>query len=230
MKTIGLIGGMSWESTLEYYRLINLEVKKRLGGLHSAKIVMYSVDFHEIEILQREGRWSQAGAMLAEAAVRIEKAGADLLLICTNTMHKVARLVQESVSLPLIHIADATGEEIVKQKIKKVVLLGTRFTMEQDFMKGRLSSKYGLEVLIPDENGRNLVHGIIYDELCLGTIDEESRKRILGIIEKMKEDGAEGIILGCTELPLLIKGEDASLPLFDTTLLHALQAVDAALD
>ena len=229
MKTIGLIGGMSWESTLEYYRLINLEVKKRLGGLHSAKIVMYSVDFHEIEILQREGHWDRAGEMLAEAAVRIEKAGADMVLICTNTMHKVAPRVQESVSLPLIHIADATAHEILKQNIKKVGLLGTRFTMEQDFMKGRLSSGYGLEVVTPEEGDRSLVHDVIYDELCLGAIHENSRKRIVDIIAKMKENGAEGIILGCTELPLLVKAGDTSLPLFDTTLIHARQAVDMAL-
>lgn len=229
MKTVGLIGGMSWESTVEYYRLINQGVKERLGGLHSARILMYSLDFEEIENQQREGRWDEAAGILIDAARRLQKGGADFILICTNTMHKVAPRVQAEVKLPLVHIADSTASEIIRQGLKKIGLLGTRFTMEQDFLKGILSSNYGLEVVIPDEKGRELIHDIIYKELCLGEIRESSRNKAVEVIEKLKLDGAEGIILGCTELPLLIRSGDTDLTLFDTTFLHARQAVELAL-
>ena len=229
MKVIGLIGGMSWESTAEYYRIINETVKERLGGHHSAKILLYSVNFSEIEKLQREGRWQEATEFMCEAAMRVELGGADCILICTNTMHKMAAEVQRAVVIPLLHIADATAMEIKKKGIRRVALLGTKYTMEEDFYKGRLRVKYGFEVLIPPEEDRNGINQIIYDELCLGRIEEESKKLFVQIIGGLESKGAEGVILGCTEISLLIKGEDTPLELFDTTAIHAQAAVDFAL-
>lgn len=229
MKVIGLIGGMSWESTAEYYRIINETVKERLGGHHSAKILLYSVNFSEIEKLQREGRWQEATEFMCEAAMRVELGGADCILICTNTMHKMAAEVQRAVVIPLIHIADATAMEIKKKGIRRVALLGTKYTMEEEFYKGRLRAKYGFEVLIPPEEDRNVINQIIYDELCLGRIEEESKKLFVQIIGGLESKGAEGVILGCTEISLLIKGEDTPLELFDTTAIHAQAAVDFAL-
>jgi aspartate racemase len=229
MKTIGLIGGMSWESSIEYYRIINEETKKRLGGLHSAKSVMVSVDFAEIETLQHEGRWDEAGQMLAKVAQDVERGGADLLVLCTNTMHKVADEMQASVHIPLLHIADATAQRIKAAGLTRVGLLGTRFTMEQDFYKGRLVEKHGLEVLTPDEIEREIVHCVIYDELCLGLIQDESREAYQRIMAGLIERGAQGIILGCTEIELLVHAEDCAVPLFPTTRIHAEAAVEYAL-
>ena len=229
MRTIGLIGGMSWESSAEYYRLINQQVKARLGGLHSAKILMFSLDFAEIEKLQSQGKWDQAGEILIDAAQRLEKGGADFLLLCTNTMHKLAGDIQQNISLPLLHIADATGLEIKKTTIKKIGLLGTKFTMEQDFYKGRLKDQFGFEVLIPDAADRQMVHDVIYRELCLGTIQLASKEKYKKIIDRLVAKGAEGVILGCTEISLLINPQDAIVPLFDTTQIHAAAAVDKAL-
>ncbi len=229
MKVIGLIGGMSWESLVEYYRLINESVKERLGGLHSAKCVLYSVDFAEVEGLQRRGKWPEAAQLLAVAAQNVEKAGADLVLICTNTMHKVADTVQARIGVPLLHIADATAEKVKQADIRRVGLLGTRFTMEDDFYRGRLTGQFGLEVIIPDPNDRETVHRVIYEELCLGSIRPESKAQIAGIMSRLVQMGAEGIILGCTELGLLIGAEDCHVPLFDTTRVRALAAVEQAL-
>lgn len=229
MKVIGLIGGMSWESTDEYYRVINESVKERLGGLHSAKCVLYSVDFAEVEALQRRGNWSEGAELLAVAAQNVEKAGADLVLICTNTMHKVADTVQARIGVPLLHIADATAEKVKQADIRRVGLLGTRFTMEDDFYRGRLTDQFGLEVIIPDPKDRETVHRIIYEELCVGTIRAESRAQLADIMSRLVQMGAEGIILGCTELGLLIGAEDCQVPLFDTTRVHALAAVEVAL-
>ena len=229
MKVIGLIGGMSWESTVEYYRLINESVKVRLGGLHSAKCVLYSVDFAEVEELQRRGQWPQAAQVLAGAAQSVERAGADFVLICTNTMHKVADAVQAGIGIPLLHIADATAERVKGAGLQRVGLLGTRFTMEDDFYRGRLAGQFGLEVIIPDPKDRETVHRVIYEELCLGTIRPESRAHLAGIMSRLVEMGAEGIILGCTELGLLIGAEDCHVPLFDTTRVQALAAVECAL-
>ncbi len=228
MKKIGLIGGMSWESTQDYYRIINEEVSRRLGGLHSAKIVMDSVDFDEVEKLQHAGEWDRLGNMLAESAQNLERAGADCVLICTNTMHKCAQQIAASVQIPLIHLADATGENVKQQGLKRVGLLGTKFTMEHDFYKGRLAEKFELEVMVPDENDREFVHEVIYEQLCRGDIRAVSRQKYLEIIQKMIAKGAEGIILGCTEIPLLVKQEDVSVPVFDTTGIHAIAAVDYA--
>jgi len=225
MKTIGLLGGMSWESSVEYYRLINEAVKVRLGGLHSAKSVLYSVDFAEVETLQHEGRWDDAAGLLTTAAQNIERAGADCLVICTNTMHKVADTIQETITIPLLHIADATAEQIRKQGIGTVGLLGTRFTMEEDFYKGRLMEQYGLRVLVPDPDDRALVHHVIYDELCLGTINGRSRAQYIEIMDRLVQGGAEAIILGCTEIGLLVRPDDSAVPLFDTTRIHAEAAV-----
>jgi aspartate racemase len=230
VKTIGLLGGMSWESTVTYYRLINEGVRERLGGLHSAKIVLYSVDFHEIEPLQHQGRWSEAGALLAEAAKRIESAGADFLVICTNTMHRVAPQIESHIKIPLLHIADATGEEIKKAGLNTVGLLGTRFTMEQDFYRGRLTERYDLKVLVPDKRERELVHRVIYEELCLGKIREPSRDQYATVIQGLLDRGAQGVILGCTEISLLIKPEDVLTRLFDTTAIHAHKAVEWAIE
>lgn len=228
MKMIGLIGGMSWESTALYYRIINEQVKQQLGGLHSARSLMYSVDFHEIEKLQAAGEWQKAGEILAEAAVSLEKGGADFIVLCTNTMHKVAQQITDAVSIPLLHIADATAQRIRQTGVKKVGLLATAFTMEQEFYKGRLNQSE-IEVLVPDAAGRKVVHDIIYQELCLGVIRDESRAQYRKIIAELVEQGAEAIILGCTEITLLVKAEDASVPLFDTTLIHAEDAVKLAL-
>lgn len=228
MKTIGLIGGMSWESTAEYYRIINEAVKERLGGFHSAKIVMYSVDFKEIRELQLEARWDEATNLMIDAARRVERGGADFVLICTNTMHKMADEVEASIGIPLLHIADVTAERIISSGLKKVGLFGSAFTMEQDFYKGRLIDKYGLEVVIPSQIERQVVDNIIFNELCLGEINDSSREQIKTIMGNLVDDGAQGIILGCTELPSLIKQKDCSVPLFDTTAIHAKAAVDYA--
>lgn len=229
MKTIGLIGGMSWESSIEYYRIINETVRARLGGLHSAKSVMYSVDFAEIETLQQQGKWNEATNLMIAAAQRVENGGADFVIICTNTMHKMADEVQKHIQIPLLHITDATAEKIKAHGLKKIGLLGTRFTMEEDFYKGRLSEKQGLEVIIPTEREREIVHCVIFDELCLGEIRESSKEQYVRIMDHLVRDGAEGIILGCTEISLLIQEEDSQIPLFDTTKIHAVAAVEYAL-
>ncbi|WP_377272830.1 aspartate/glutamate racemase family protein [Peterkaempfera sp. SMS 1(5)a] len=228
MRTIGLIGGMSWESTAEYYRLLNRFTGERLGGLHSAKCVLYSVDFAEIERLQVAGAWEEAGALLAEAARAVESAGADLLLICTNTMHKVADQVAAAVGIPLLHLADTTAEAVRAEGLGRVGLLGTAFTMEQDFYRGRLEG-HGLKVLVPAAEGRSTVHRVIYEELCLGIVREESRDAYRAVIRDLVAAGAEGIVLGCTEIELLIRPEDSPVPIFRTTRLHAEAAVAAAL-
>ncbi|WP_438489615.1 aspartate/glutamate racemase family protein [Streptomyces sp. S186] len=228
MKTIGLIGGMSWESTAEYYRLLNELTRERLGGLHSAKCVLYSVDFAEIERLQVEGRWDEAGEALAEAAKALEAAGADLLLICTNTMHKVADQVSSAVGVPLLHLADTTAEAVRGKDLRRIGLLGTAFTMEQDFYRGRLAH-HGLDVLVPDAAGRETVHRVIYEELCLGIVKEESRDAYIAVIDELIAAGAEGIVLGCTEIELLIRPQDSPVPVFPTTRLHAEAAVTCAL-
>ncbi|OBZ17588.1 aspartate/glutamate racemase family protein [Bacillus sp. FJAT-26390] len=229
MRTIGLIGGMSWESSLLYYQIINQSVKEKLGGHHSAKSILLSVDFQEIIDLQHQGNWDEATKIMIDSAQKLEAAGADLIVICTNTMHKMAKEVEESVSIPLLHIADATATEIVKAGIKKVALLGTAFTMEQDFYKGRLAEKFELEVIVPNASDRKIVHDIIYQELCLGIINDESRKAYLKIIDGLNKQGAEAVILGCTEITLLIAQDDCSIPIYDTTRLHAESAVDYAL-
>ncbi|WP_343574208.1 aspartate/glutamate racemase family protein [Pseudomonas sp.] len=229
MKTIGLIGGMSWESTIPYYRQINQTIKDRLGGLHSAKIVLYSVDFHEIERLQHAGDWDAAGALLAGAARSLRAAGADFLVLCTNTMHKVAPAIEAAVDIPLLHIADPTAEAIREAGVTKVGLLGTRFTMEQAFYKDRLQEKFDLQVLTPSDDERQVVHRIIYEELCLGRILDESREAYRRIIASLVERGAQAVILGCTEISLLVGPQDASVPLFDTTAIHARRAAERAL-
>ncbi|BBO76566.1 aspartate racemase [Desulfosarcina widdelii] len=229
MKTIGLLGGMSWESTLTYYQEINAGVKQQLGGLHSAQIVLYSVDFDPIEKLQHRGDWEATAQILSNAARSIEAAGADFFLICTNTMHKVAEPVQAAVKIPLLHIADATATVLLESKIQRVGLLGTAFTMEQDFYKGRLMDKYGLEVLIPGEEDRRLVHEVIYKELCLGKIKPESRQAYVDIVDGLAQNGAEAVILGCTEIGLLINQADTTVALYDTSLIHAEKAVALAL-
>jgi len=228
MKTIGLVGGMSWESTLEYYRIINETVKEKLNKLHSAKIIMYSVDFEEIELLQHKGKWDELTSLMIEIAQRLEKAGADFIVICTNTMHKVAEDVEKSVEIPLLHIVDVTAEKIKAKGINKVGLLGTRFTMEDNFYRDRLR-KHGIEAIIPSEKEREIVHSVIYNELCLGVIKESSREKFKEIIKNLAKRGAEGVILGCTEIPLLIKQGDVDLPLFDTAEIHAKASVDFAL-
>lgn len=230
MKIIGLIGGMSWESSAEYYRIINEETTRRLGGLHSAELVMYSVDFEPIEKLQHLGDWQALERMIIGAAQRVETAGAQVLLICTNTMHKFADEIQANIHIPLLHIADATALAIFARQpgVKTIGLLGTRFTMEQDFYKNRLA-KHGLDVVIPELGDRQLVHDIIYQELVLGIVREESKRSMLQVIQRLTEAGAQGIILGCTEIPLLIHEGDASVPVFDTTRIHAEKAVDMAL-
>lgn len=229
MKTIGLLGGMSWESTVPYYRQINEAVKARLGGLHSAKVVLYSVDFAEIERLQHQGDWAAAGALLADAARALERAGADFIVLCTNTMHKVAPAIEAAVKIPLLHIADPTAAAIHDAGLHRVGLLGTRFTMEQDFYRGRLAGQHGIEVLVPEEDDRDLVHRVIYEELCLGRIDEPSRQAYREVMRRLVERGVQGIILGCTEISMLVGARDASVPLFDTTRIHAEAAVARAL-
>ncbi|WP_323016611.1 aspartate/glutamate racemase family protein [Castellaniella sp.] len=230
MKTIGLIGGMSWESTVPYYRQINEAVKTRLGGLHSAKIVLYSVDFAEIERLQHAGDWDAAGAILADAARMLERAGADFLVLCTNTMHKVAPAIESAVRIPLLHIADPTAAAIRQAGLDRIGLLGTAFTMEQPFYRDRLQDQHGIQVLVPDSADRALVHRVIYEELCLGRIEDTSRQAYRAVMHKLADQGAQGIILGCTEISLLVGPQDARVPLFDTTAIHAQAAADKALD
>ncbi|WHY13322.1 amino acid racemase [Peribacillus frigoritolerans] len=229
MKTIGLIGGMSWESSLEYYRIINEEVKAKLGGLHSAKCILYSVDFEEIERCQAEGDWESSGKLLGDAALSLEKAGAEMILICTNTMHKVIGYIEEKVSLPILHIADSTAKQIQKSKISTVGLLGTKYTMEQDFYKTRIETN-GIKVLIPSEEDRKVINKVIYEELCLGEIQQSSRDYYKKVIKGLVDDGAEGIILGCTEIGLLVKPEDSKVPLFDTAVIHAIESVNMAME
>lgn len=229
MKTIGLLGGMSWESTLGYYRAINEGVRHALGKLHSAEIAMYSVDFEPLGQLQHAGDWDGTAGILAAAAQKVEAAGADFLLLCTNTMHKVAPAIESAIRIPLLHIADATAEVLVCQGIRSVGLLGTAFTMEQDFYKGRLINNHGLEVLVPEKHDRDLVHRVIYEELCLGKITPRSRAEYLRIIDTMAAAGAEGVILGCTEIGLLVNQTDTQVRLFDTTAIHAAKAVEYAL-
>lgn len=229
MKTIGLLGGMSWESTALYYQWINEFVKRELGGLHSAQIVMISVDFQVIEDLQQKNMWEEAGRRLSESALQVEKAGADFLLICTNTMHKVALQVENTIDIPLLHIADATADEIKKQGMTTIGLLGTAFTMEQEFYAGRLKENHGLNVLIPKKEDRIIIHRVIYDELVLGIQREESREEYLRIMKDLLDRGAEGVIEGCTEIVMLVNQEHTTIPLFDTTALHAKKAVDLAL-
>lgn len=225
MKTIGLIGGMSWESSLEYYRIINEKVKKELGGLHSAKVILYSVDFNEIKTLLYQDRWNKLTAIMINAAKSLEKAGAGMILICANTMHKTADSVQESINIPLLHIADTAAQSIQKQNLTRVGLLGTEFTMEQDFYKMRLSQKYDLDVIVPNGEDRKIINSVIYSELCLGKIVDSSKREYLRIIRNLVKNGAQGIMLGCTEIPMLIKQEDVSVPVFDTAAIHAENAV-----
>ena len=223
LKTIGLIGGMSWESTVTYYKIINEVIKEKLGGLHSAKCVLYSVDFQEIEECQANGNWEKSGEILGEAAYNLEKAGADFIVICTNIMHKVVNQIKEKISIPILHIAEMTAKKILEKGLKNIALLGTKYTMEQDFYKSKLIEK-GINVIIPDKNDIEIINEIIYDELCLGTINSDSKKKFLEIVDKLRNKGAEGIILGCTEIGLLIKNEDTDVPLFDTAIIHAEQA------
>ena len=230
MKTLGLIGGMSWESTIPYYRIINETVRERLGGLHSARIVLYSVDFHDIERLQQAGAWDEAGRILADAARALEAAGAEGLALCTNTMHKVAAVIEAAVTIPLLHIADPTAEAAKQAGLRTVGLLGTRFTMEQDFYRDRLVEQHDLTVIIPDPADREIVNRVIYEELCQGEARVESRAQYREIMQRLVDAGAEGIILGCTEIALLVRPEDAPVPLFDTTSLHARSAALWALD
>ena len=230
MKTIGLLGGMSWESTVPYYRIVNETVRERLGGLHSAKVVLYSVDFHDIEELQRTAQWEAAGAQLAAAAQSLERAGAGLLVLCTNTMHKVAPQIEAAVGVPLLHIADPTADAIKSAGIATIGLLGTRFTMEQPFYRERLSAGHGLRVLVPPPQDREVVHRVIYEELCVGRVLASSRDEYRRIMAQLAAQGAEGIILGCTEITLLVGADDATVPLFDTTLIHARAAAQRALD
>lgn len=230
MKTIGLIGGMSWESTVTYYQVINEYVRETLGGLHSAKLLMYSVDFAEIERCQSAGEWKKSGEILADAAKRLESAGADFILICTNTMHKVAPQVQRSLDIPILHIADAAADALLKSGIRKAALLGTKYTMTQDFYKERLM-EHGIDVAVPNAQEIEEVNRVIYEELCLGIISEDSRANLKNIIARLKEeDGAQAVILGCTEIGLLIRAEDSALPAFDTTLIHARAAVQKAIE
>ena len=230
MKTIGLLGGLSWESTQIYYRTINETVNQRLGGFHSAKCVLVSVDFSQIESLQHQNKWPELTEIMIDAAKRVERAGADFLLICTNTMHKMADEVQAAIGIDLLHIVDATAQQILDQKIKRTLLLGTKFTMEEPFYKDRLTQKFGIDVMVPGQEDRQLIHEIIYNELCRGEINQHSRKEIIEIIKDQINQGAQGIILGCTELPLLLSKNDISVPVFDTTRIHALAAVALALN
>jgi aspartate racemase len=228
-KIIGLIGGMSWESSAEYYRIINQTARTRLGGLHSAKCLMWSFDFGEIEALQHEGRWEEATDAMINAAQRLERGNADIILICTNTMHKMADQVQAAIGVPLLHIVDPTAERMKAAGLSKVGLIGTAFTMEQSFYKGRLAERYGFEVLVPDEEDRNMVHRVIYDELVQGRIEPLSRSAYRDVIGRLADRGAEAVILGCTEIMLLVKPEDSLVPLYDTTTIHAEAAVDMAI-
>jgi len=229
MKTIGLIGGMSWESSSEYYRIINETVRERLGGLHSAECIMYSADFEEIENLQHQGKWEELTKLMLNFAQKLEGAGADFIVICTNTMHKMAEEVENNTSIPLLHIADATAEKIIEKGLGKLGLLGTNFTMEEDFFKKRLEEKYNIEVIIPSQNDREIIDSVIYNELCLGIIKQSSKEKYKEVINRLISDGADGVILGCTEIPLLIGQEDVEIPVFDTTTIHAKSAVEFAL-
>jgi aspartate racemase len=229
MKKIGMIGGMSWESSIEYYRIVNQTVREKLGGLHSAKSIMYSVEFAEIEALQHQNRWDELASIMIEAARSLERGGADFVIICTNTMHKLYDEVQNKINIPMLNIADATAEKIKMAGIDRVALLGTRFTMEEDFYKGRLVDKYGLDVIVPSSEQMEIVHSVIYDELCAGIIKPDSQQKYAEIIERLVAEGAGGIILGCTEIGLLVKPENSSVPLFDTTEIHAKAAVKYAL-
>ncbi|MDK9763137.1 aspartate/glutamate racemase family protein [Vibrio sp. D420a] len=229
MKTIGLLGGMSWESTASYYKALNEGVKSRLGGLNSAKVVLLSVNFDEIEKLQHQGKWDETAVLLSDAAESVEKAGADILMICTNTMHKVVPEIESRISIPVLHIADATANVLQADGIEKVGLLGTRFTMEQDFYKGRLTDKFGMDVVVPSSEDQETVHTIIYDELCKGVIKEGSKQQYLAIIDKLYAEGAQAVILGCTEIALLVSQRDTQVPLYDTTEIHAKQGVEYAL-
>lgn len=229
MQTIGLIGGMSWESTVPYYRQVNETIKERLGGLHSAKVILYSVDFHDIEQLQHAGNWKAAGELLADAALALEAAGADFLVLCTNTMHIVAAAIEAAVRIPLFHIADPTAAEIKQAGFSTVGLLGTRFTMEQDFYRDRLRERHGLQVLIPTREDREIIHRVIYEELCLGRVVSESRVEYRRVMTELTARGAEAIILGCTEISLLVSQQDSEIPLFDTTRIHARKAAERAL-
>jgi aspartate racemase len=229
MKTIGLLGGMSWESTVSYYQTVNRIVGSRLGGLHSAKVFLHSVDFHEIETFQRDGSWDRAGEILADGARAVERGGVDFLVLCTNTMHRVAPAIERAISVPLLHIADATADAIRAAGLDSVGLLGTRFTMEQDFYRGRLEARHGLKVLVPDEPDRQLVHRVIYDELCLGQTLDASRDEYRRIVSKLADAGAQGVILGCTEIGLLLAEADCPVPSFDTARIHAERAAELAL-
>ncbi|MEG6503695.1 MULTISPECIES: aspartate/glutamate racemase family protein [unclassified Desulfovibrio] len=229
MKVIGLLGGMSWESTVSYYQIINRVVRQRLGGLHSAKCLLFSVDFAEIEVCQAEGRWDDAAAALAEGARRLEQGGADFFLICTNTMHKVALQVASAVRIPLLHLAEATADELRRRGMTRVALLGTRYTMEEDFYSGVLRQR-GLEVLVPEARERNMINEVIFQELCLGRIEDDSRRMFLKVIGALQARGAQGVVLGCTEIGLLVRPEHTDVPLLDTTLVHATAAVEMALD
>lgn len=229
MKTLGLIGGMSWESTIPYYRILNEAVKQRLGGLHSAHLVLYSVDFAQIERLQQSGGWDEAGAILAQAGLALERAGAEALVLCTNTMHKVAPAIERAVRIPLLHIADATAEQVRALGLRRVALLGTAFTMEQPFYAGRLRERHGLEVMVPDAEDRAQVHRVIYEELCLGRILDSSRDVYRTVIARLAAAGAQGVIFGCTEISMLVGAADAPVPVFDTTAIHARAAADWAL-
>ncbi|MBN2259895.1 MAG: aspartate/glutamate racemase family protein [Clostridiales bacterium] len=230
MKTAGLLRGMSWESTLEYYRIMNEEVKERLGGSHSTKLLMYSFDFKEIEDLQHAGKWKELTAEMVSKASNLKAAGADFIVICTNTMHLMASDIENETGLKVVHIAEATGEEIVKKGLRKVGLLGTRFTMEGDFYREIIKNKYGVEVIIPEEADRKIVHDIIYNELVKGIITQESKEKYVATIDKLSDRGAEGVILGCTEIPLLIKQDDVDIVVFDTTAIHSKAAVAYALN
>ncbi len=223
MKTIGLIGGMSWKSTISYYKILNDVIVEKLGGFHSAKCILYSVDFHEIEECQSRGEWEKSGELLAEAALSLEKAGADFIVICTNTMHKVVDVIQRKITIPILHIAEATASELVEHRIRKVALLGTKYTMQQDFYKSKLIEA-GIEVIIPEDNDIELINSTIYNELCLGIISKKSKEEFIRIIHSLADRRAEGIILGCTEIGLLVEQKDTFVPLFDTTLIHATKA------
>jgi aspartate racemase len=229
MKTIGLIGGMSWESSIHYYQIINQQTKEILGGVHSCKSLMYSVDFGEISKLQHNGDWDKLGKMMIDAALRLEKGGADFIVLCTNTMHKLAPEIEKSINIPLLHIADVTADVVKHSQIKKVALLGTKFTMEQDFIKDRLLARNGIETIIPSKPQRNIIHTIIYEELVKGIVTEKSKKIYLEIIDDLVSKGAEGVILGCTEIGLLVKKDDTKILLFDTTEIHAKKAVELAM-
>ena len=229
MKTIGMLGGMSWESTMSYYKLVNEGVKASLGGLHSARICMYSVDFDEIEKLQHSDRWQETADILSSAARSVEAGGADFLVICTNTMHKVAPEIEAAISIPVLHIADATAQRLLADRVDRVGLLGTRFTMEQDFYKGRLTEKFGIDVLVPDDRQRDMIHEVIYAELCLGKISEDSRRQYLEAIDALHGRGAEAVILGCTEIGLLVEQRHTSVPLYDTASIHAEEAARMAI-